>query len=164
MLFYATARFQLFSALFIFGWIFGFLLVRVKYSYIILFGILAVATMVAISNTIDISVTYILSHLVPVIVYGLYMLFVSPMLVYDVEMDIKKSGRLLVRFSLFLLLVILAFLFVGKIFTEDLKAVEKELVARGVKSDKEGDKDKKEGGYDQRDGLMNKPAKMMATS
>ncbi|CAN5472660.1 hypothetical protein BH09BAC3_BH09BAC3_34250 [soil metagenome] len=155
--FYATAKFQLYSALFIFGWIFGFLLVRVKYSYIILFGILATATIVVISNTIDISFTYILYHLVPVILYGLYMLFVSPILVYDVEINFKKSGRLFIRFAVFLLLIFLAFFFVGRVFTEDLKAVEKELIARGAKSDKEGDKDKKEGGYDQRYGLMDKP-------
>jgi len=155
--FYATAKFQLYSALFIFGWVFGFLLVRVKYSYIILFGILAVATIVVISSTIDISFTYILYHLVPVIFYGLYMLFVSPLLVNDVEMDLKKSARLLIRFAIFLILVFVAFFLVGKIFTDDLKAVEKELIARGAKSDKDGEKDKKNGGYDQRYGLMDKP-------
>ncbi|CAN5321816.1 hypothetical protein BH10BAC4_BH10BAC4_02580 [soil metagenome] len=157
--FYATAKFQLYSALFFLGWIFGFLLVRVKYSYIILFGILAVATLVVVSSTIDISFSYILLHLVPVITYGLYMLFVSPMLVYDVEMDLKKSGRLLIRFSVFVLLVFLAFLLVGKIFTEDLKAVEKELVARGAKDEDGKEREKKDGGYDQRYGLMDKPDK-----
>ncbi|NOT75812.1 MAG: hypothetical protein HOP08_12870 [Cyclobacteriaceae bacterium] len=155
--FYATARFQLYSALFILGWIFGFLLVRVKFSYIILFGILGVSTVVAISNTVDVSISYILYHLLPVVVYGLYMLFVSPLLVYDVEMDLKKSGRLVLRFALFLILVILAFLFVGNLLRDDLKAVEKELVDRGAKSDKDGDKKEKDGGYDQRYGLMDKP-------
>lgn len=153
--FYATAKFQLYSSLFLFGWLFGFLLVRVKYSYIILFGVLAVTTMVAISNTIDMSLTYMLLHLVPVMVYGLYMLFLSPVLTETVEMDLKKSGRLLFRFSLFLLLVILAFVFVERIFKKDLQAVEKELAARGAKENKEGP-EKMDGGYDDRFGLMEK--------
>ena len=153
--FYATAKFQLYSALFLFGWLFGFLLVRVKYSYIILFGILAVTTLVAISNTIDISLTYLLLHLVPVVVYGLYMLFLSPLLTETLEMDLKKSGRLLLRFSLFLILVILAFVFVERIFKKDLQAVEKELAARGAKEKKEGS-EKMDGEYDERFGLMEK--------
>lgn len=153
--FYATAKFQLYSALFLFGWLFGFLLVRVKYSYIILFGVLAVTTLVAISNTIDISLTYMLLHLVPMMVYGLYMLFLSPLLTETLEMDLKKSGRLLLRFSLFLILVVLAFVFVERIFKKDLQAVEKELAARGAKENKEGP-EKMDGGYDERFGLMEK--------
>src|SRR6267154_5979276 len=50
--FYATARFQLYSTLFLFGWVFGFLLVRIKWAYLILFGIFTVITLVSISNTI----------------------------------------------------------------------------------------------------------------
>jgi hypothetical protein len=156
--FYATAKFQLYSALFIFGWVFGFLLARVKYSYIILFGVLAVTTLVAISNTIDISLSYILLHLVPVVVYGLYMLFLSPLLTERIEMDVKKSGRLFIRFGLFVLLVLLAFIFVQKIFSDDLIAVEKELEARGLKEDKNA-REKMDGSYDERFGLMQKDGK-----
>ncbi len=151
--FYASAMFQLYSVLFLFGWVCGFLLVRMRYSYIILFGILAVATLIPVSNTIDVSLRYILLHLVPVFVYGLYMLFVSPILSEDVEMDLMKSGRLFLRFVIFFILVMLAFILVEKIFKDNLRAVEKELMARGVKpDDKEGDKE----GYDQRYGLMDK--------
>jgi len=151
--FYATAKFQLYSALFLLGWLFGFLLVRVNYSFVILFGILVVPTLVVISNTIDVSLSYILLHLVPVAAYGLYMLFLSPLLTEPVEMDVKKSARLFFRFSLFLLLVILAFVFADRIFKKDLKAVERELTARGAK---EGGSEKKNGGYDDRYGLMEK--------
>src|SRR3954470_5001555 len=65
--FYATARFQLLGMVFLIGWLFGFLLMRVRFSYVILCGILAAVTLVATSNTIDVSLEYILVHLVPVI-------------------------------------------------------------------------------------------------
>src|ERR1041385_9236756 len=57
--FYATARFQLYSTLFLFGWAFGFLLQRVKWSYFIIFGVLSIVTLVSVSDTIEISLSYI---------------------------------------------------------------------------------------------------------
>lgn len=152
--FYTTARFQLYSTLFLFGWAFGFLLVRVKWSYIILFAVLAIVTLVSISNTVDISLPYILAHIFPVVVYGLYMLFLSPVLTTPISLDWKKSARLLGRVVVFALLVLLAFVITESLFKSDLKAVEKELAARGAKKDKDGQKD--DGGYDDRYGLMEK--------
>lgn len=154
--FYATAKYQLYSALFLLGWLFGFLLVRLRYSYLILFGVLAAATLVAVSNTVDISLRYLLLHLVPVFVFGLYMLFISPLLYDRVEMDWRKSGRLFLRLALFLVLMVLAFILAEQIFREDLKAVEKELVDRGAKSNGKGGDEKKPSGYDERHGLMDK--------
>lgn len=150
--FYASAMYQLYSSLFLFGWAFGFLLVRMRYSYIVIFGVLAVVTIIPVSDTIDVSLRYILLHLVPVFVYGLYMLFISPVLAKEVEMDGKKSAKLFLRFAAFLILILLAFILVESLFRSNLTAVEKELAARGAKSDKEG----KDGGYDSRYGLMDK--------
>ena len=147
--FYATTRFQLLGMIFLIGWVFGFLLMRVRFSYVILCGLMAAATLVTTSNTIDVSLEYILLHLVPVMVYGLYMLFLSPMVREGMELDIKKSGRLLARFAVFLLLVIFAFAAAESLLKGSLQAVEKELAARGAK-----DNDKKDGGYDDRYGLM----------
>src|SRR6478609_2246919 len=75
--FYTTARFELYSTLFIFGWIFGFLLARIRWSYIILFALMTIVTLVSISNTVDITISYVLLHLAPVLLYGLYMYFLS---------------------------------------------------------------------------------------
>lgn len=159
--FYATARFQLYSTLFLFGWAFGFLLQRVKWSYFMIFGVLAIATLVSISDTIDISLSYILLHLAPVFVYGLYMLFLSPLLTEKIEIDFKKSRSLAVRMILFALLIILAFVVTASLFSSDLKAVEKELAARGGKDNKDnknngGGDGSGGGGYDERNGLMEK--------
>ncbi len=161
--FNATVRFELYSTLFMFGWIFGLLLQRVKWSYFIIFGVLAITTLVSISDTIDISLSYILLHLAPVVVYGLYMLFLSPLLTEKIEIDFKKSRKLVIRVALFAVLIILAFIVTATLFRGDLKAVEKELAARGGKNDKEG---KNNGGgdgnggggngYDERNGLMEK--------
>ncbi len=153
--FYATARFQLYSTLFIFGWVFGFLLARIRWSYIILFGVLMIVTLVSISDTIDISLSYILLHIAPVVVYGLYMLFLSPLLTDRIELNAKKSGKFALRVALFSLLILFAFIITESLFKSNLKAVEKELVARGAKGDK-GSGSKKDDKYDERDGLMEK--------
>lgn len=153
--FYATARFQLYSTLFIFGWAFGFLLSKLNWSYIILFAILLIATLVSISDTIDVSLSYILLHVFPVVVYGLYMFFLSPLLTDRIELNRKKSVMLLLRIGLFVMLILLAFVITESLFKSDLKAVEKELAARGSKDNKDGSG---KGGddYDDRYGLMDK--------
>jgi transglutaminase-like putative cysteine protease len=155
--FYATARFQLYSTLFLFGWAFGFLLVRVRWAYLILFGVFTVITLVSTSNTIDISLSYILLHVSPVVVYGLYMLFLSPLLTERIEVNFKKSRKFLLRAALFALLILLALVITVSLFQSDLKAVEKELAARGAKGgNKNGSKEKNDNGYDDRYGLMEK--------
>lgn len=153
--FYTTARFQLYSTLFIFGWVFGLLLVRIKWAYIILFAVLSMVTLVSISDTIDLSLSYILIHIFPVTVYGLYMYFLSPLLVERIELDKKKSVKFLLRVMLFVMLVALAFVIAESLLKGNVKAVEKELAARGAKGDKDGSKKDKDN-YDDRDGLMDK--------
>jgi protein-glutamine gamma-glutamyltransferase len=154
--FYTTAKFQLYSTLFIFGWVFGFLLARIRWSYIILFGIICTITLVSISDTIDISLSYILLHLAPAVVYGLYMLFLSPLLTDNIKLKKKQLGKLAIRIVLFAILILLALVLTETLFRSNLKAVEKELAARGAKGDKKDQQDKKEKPYDERHGLMEK--------
>ena len=151
--FYATARFQLYSTLFIFGWVFGFLLARLRWAYIILFGVLAIVNLASISDTIDISLEYILLHIAPFVVYGLYMLFITPLLSTKIELNWKKSGKLVFRMLALVLLILFAFIIVNNLLRGKVTAVEKELVARGAKGDKNGPEGD---GYDDRYGLMEK--------
>src|SRR5262249_12448554 len=145
------ARFQLYSTLFIFGWFFGFLLVRFRWAYLILFGVLTIVTLASTSDTIDVSLSYILIHLSPVVVYGLYMLFLLPILTERIEIDFKKSKKLALRIGLFALLVLLAFIITESLFRGNLNAVEKELAARGAKGNKDGGSSgKNKDGYDDR--------------
>jgi len=151
--FYTTARFELYSTLFIFGWVFGFLLARIRWSYILIFAVLAVVTIVSISNTVDISLSYVLLHLAPVVVYGLYMFFLSPLLTDHIALSKKQSAKLAIRIGLFAALILLIFILTGNLFKSSLQAVEKELVARGAKGN---DNSEKNDGYDDRHGLMEK--------
>ncbi|MCX8489604.1 MAG: transglutaminase domain-containing protein, partial [Cyclobacteriaceae bacterium] len=153
--FYTTARFQLYSTLFIFGWVFGLLLVRIKWAYIILFAVLSMLTLVSISDTIDLSLSYILVHIFPVTVYGLYMYFLSPLVADRIELDKKKSVKFLLRVVFFVLLVALVFVIAESLLKGNVKAVEKELASRGAKGNKDGSKKDKDN-YDDRDGLMDK--------
>ena len=156
-LLYASARFMLLSTLFIFGWVFGFLLARIKWSYILIAGLLAIVTLVSVSDTIDISLYYILLHLLPVVMYGLYMLFLSPLLTYKIELTWKKSTRLAARLAAFVFLIFLTFVITESLFKGEMKAVEKELIARGAKGDKGGSKKDQEN--DDRNSLMEKGGK-----
>jgi len=152
--FYTYARFQLFSLLFIIGWLTGFLLLRVKYSYIFLSALVILISIVISSNTVDVSLNFLLVSLLPPIGYSLYMLFILPSINADSEW--KKSGKLILKFCLFALLLILAFIFVANQFKNELKATEKELIARGMKEDNNGGES-----YDERYGLMEKKGKGM---
>jgi len=156
--FYTTARFQLYSTLFLFGWGFGFLLARIRWSYIIVFAVLMLTTLVRAADTIDLSFDYLLVRVFPVLAYGLYMYFISPLLAGHIDLDRRKSLRLALRFAGFLLMVALAFFMTDRLLRGEIKAVEKEIGARGGKdNDKGGSGGKdKEGGYDERYGLMEK--------
>ncbi len=150
---YANARFLLFSTLFIFGWAFGFLLARIKWSYIIIAALFSVVTLVAISDTIDISLGYILLHLFPAVLYGLYMLFLAPVLDVDIDLSWAKALKLVGRLAAFMILILLAFVITDSLLKGEVKAVEKELAARGAKG-KDGSGKKDKDNYDERNGLM----------
>lgn len=152
--FYAMARFQLYYTLFIFGWVFGFLLARWRWSYVVIFGVLGVVTLVSVSDTVDVSIEYILLRITPVALYGLYMFFVSPLLATNVSIDAKRFGRFALRLTAFVVLILLAFVVTGNLLKGNLTAVEKELAARGAKNNEQNKE--KDGGYDERHGLMEK--------
>jgi len=154
--FYTTARFQLYSTLFFIGWVFGFLLARIRWSYIIIFGVLTIATLAIVSDTIDLSPEYLVVRLFPVLAYGLYMYFISPLLTERIELTLKKSGKLAIRLFGFLLVILLVFLVTDQLLRGQVKAVEKELGARGAKGDKQSDSKDSKGDYDDRYGLMDK--------
>lgn len=154
--FYTTARFQLYSTLFLFGWGFGLLLARVRWGYVVVFGLLSVITLVIVSETIDLSLDYLLLHLFPVVAYGLYMYFLSPLLVDRMEISWGRTGRLALRLAGFLLVILFAFVLTDRLLRGEVNAVEKELAARGAKDKKDngdGSSDKKDD-YDDRYGLM----------
>lgn len=155
--FYTTARFQLYSTLFLFGWGFGLLLARIRWSYILIFVILTAVTLVVVSDTIDLSIEYLLLHLFPVVAYGLYMYFLTPMLEDRIVLSWRRSGRLALRLAGFLLVILLAFVITDRLLRGSVKAVEKELAARGAKGDKggSGEQEKKDD-YDDRYGLMDR--------
>jgi protein-glutamine gamma-glutamyltransferase len=153
--FYATARFQLYATLFIIGWIFGFLLAYIRWAYIIIFGLIFTVTLVSVSATVDISLSYILLHLAPSVGYGLYMMFLSPHLKEYIVLTGKQVGRLSLRIVMLALVILLVLVITERLFRSELKAVETELAARGAKEDKDKEKGG-EGGYDERHGLMEK--------
>jgi len=101
--FNATARFQLYSTLFILGWIFGFLLARLRWAYIIIFGVLATVTLVSISNTVR---RHLASpHMEWMVVMFLFTIVLTAWAIVD--KPFPRSGRLAFLFLFLVLLIIL---------------------------------------------------------
>ena len=162
-MFFTMARFKLYSTLFIAGWIFGYLLavpLRVfgmliahnRHAYIIISTLLALVTITSVSDTgEDITTEYVAIHLLPVFLYAMYMLFISPRLVDSLEMDAKQAGRLSLRALAFLVLVAGTFWLVDYLNEPELRKIREELEQRNGK-----DKDGNNGpdGYDERKGLL----------
>ncbi len=155
-----AVEFKLYSALFIFGWLFGFLLVRVKYAYVVIAGILAVISMIAISdNYIDLSFRFLAEHFLPVVAYLLYMLFIAPSLSEAVNLDWKRSGIKLVYAALFFGLVFLSY-WVAYDQTKDLRKETEDIWAeRGKEGGKGGDGDRKKNKPGEKDGLLERGRK-----
>jgi hypothetical protein len=151
-----TVKFKLYSTLFIFGWLFGFLLARVKYAYVVIAGILAVITIVAISQEYDLSFGFLLESFLPVIAYTLYMLFIAPSLSEAVDLDLKRSGKKLGLALLFLGIVFGAFLIAFDRTEQKRILVEKIWGEKGL-LDGDGNEEDGKGkkvGYNEKDGLL----------
>lgn len=150
-----TVKFKLYSVLFIYGWLFGFLLVRVKYAYVVIAGILAVIAVVSISKEYDMSFGFYLERLIPVVAYTVYMLFIAPSLSESMDLDLKKSGKKF-GFALFFLgLVVLAYWGAFELTEKDRNTRERILGEKGLLPGNKGEdgKEKKEG-YNEKDGLL----------
>lgn len=94
---------------FIIGWLFGFLLERVKFSPVIIAAFLTLISIVALKEQTDFSISTLFFSLFPVLAYALYLLFISPILADLIDLDFKKSKRVFLRTLVFLLLVTSAF-------------------------------------------------------
>jgi transglutaminase-like putative cysteine protease len=156
-------EFKLYSTLFIFGWLFGFLLARVKYAYVLIAGILAVISIIAISDARrTVEFEFLVRSLLPAVAYTLYMLFIAPPLSESIDLDVKRSGKNLGRAVLFLGLVFLAFWGAREWLSDPFKATEKIIGEKGEHGprdgDEEGDGDKKKG-YNEKDGLLERGKK-----
>ena len=156
-----AVKFRLYSTLFIFGWLFGFLLARVKYAYVVIAGILAVISIIAISSSYDLSFEFLVKQLLPVVGYTVYMLFIAPALSEAVDLDWKRSGKKLGFAVFFLGLVFLAYWLAFQKVEDKFKATEKLWEDRGKgKDDGDKDKDGKKKGYSEKDGMLERGYKV----
>ncbi len=117
-------------------------------------------TIVCVSDTIDLGATYLLMHLLPVFVYTLYMYFVAPTLSDTLEMDFKKSTRVLLRFLISLILIIASFLISNYFFKDQLTAAQNLMNYNNLGNGKGPGGDKKDkNGYDEKNGLLERGGK-----
>lgn len=153
--FYIAVTFKLYSTLFIFGWIIGYLLGRIKYSHIIISLVFAIITVIANNQLVDFDLHTLLIHLFPVFGYAMYMLFIAPPLADSIDINFLKSGKNLLRSIVFLELVFLTFSLVREHFGPKLDASSKHLGEKHGPWDggDDGDKGKKKP-YDERKGLL----------
>lgn len=162
-----NVNFRLYSGLFIFGWICGFLLDRVKYAYVIIAGILAVASILSTTGYLEFEVLsvedpvhldfgFVFVKLLPVVAYILYMLFIAPPLSESINLDFRKSGRQFLRLLAFCAVIFTAYYFAFDLVEDEFKSTEKLIGEKGGHGpDDGGDEDGgRKKGYNERDGLL----------
>jgi protein-glutamine gamma-glutamyltransferase len=155
--FYRTVSFKLYSTLFIVGWIFGFILVRLRFASVVISVLLAVMTLISASGHAHESaqsVSDTLFHIFPVLIYLVYMLAISPLLSDAVGLNWKKSLNLLIRSILLIALVFGAFMFSRVYYKSQLTELEKLM-------EEEQNQDGNNGpaGYDEKHGLLERGKK-----
>ncbi|CAN5742796.1 hypothetical protein BH11BAC7_BH11BAC7_32760 [soil metagenome] len=166
-LFKYTVEFKLYSTLFIFGWLFGYLLVRLKYAYVIIGGIFAAISIDSLSNNSNLSTDLTFGSLalsiLPVVAYILYMLFIAPPLSEAIDLGWKRSGKSALKAAVVVGLLVLAFFIV-----RSLPFMEKQFDALWKYEAEKGDKDKgggggdkgdKKKGYSEKEGLLERGSK-----
>ena len=155
--FYALVRFRLYGTLYLIGWSIGLVIQRWKWGYLLFAISIAVVALVVVSDTYDLSFAYIVQHLLPVLIYVLYMLMIMPRLKDAGAGDARKVMRSLLKVVVVIALMLGIFYLVTQTFSDEIKAVEREITERG-KSDDKGNQGPK--GYNEKNGLMergNKP-------
>ncbi len=161
--FQVVVKFKLYATLFIIGWLFGFLLERVKFSPVIIAAFLTLISIIALKEQTDFSISTLFFSLFPVLAYALYLLFISPILADLIDLDFKKSKRVFLRTLVFLLLVTSAF-WLSRLFSDTaINTNSKYIGEKGGQFDggeNENKGKKKANAYDERNGLLERGNKL----
>ena len=173
-MFFYLVEFHLYSLVFVFGWIFGFVLARWKNGFILTSAIFTGLILVAVAqwnidsdhfdlrdyNAASPERYFILWNLLPVFVYALYMYFFAPPLARSIDSDFQKTKRIFFRFIPFLILIVLAFILSLWYFKDEIKAAQS--LAEYVTGQKDGnggggdENGNEKGQYDEKNGLLEK--------
>lgn len=163
--FYFSARFTLYTTMFVAGWITGFLISRTRWYVVLYCVLLIIAFVVFFARKENMDAGDLSLNLLPVFLYTMYMLFFIP----DNFSSDKLSVKGTIRWGLLLLLVIGIFtaaFFVAKRqykheneIAEKLIEQKKQKGGQGNKGEEEGNGDLGEG-YNEGNGMLergNKP-------
>lgn len=155
--FVATARFELNAVMAVLGWLSGFALARSRYFIPLIGALLLTTAIVSLSRTTDLSINYWLLHLLPIVAWVLYMLFMAPRLQNMLDVTPRRIAALAIRTVIFLGSVFFIFWLIARLQEPALEARKGEIEQRN-NADKDGkDGSGKEGGksnYNEKKGLM----------
>jgi transglutaminase-like putative cysteine protease len=149
-LFYAQAKFWLYSTLFTIGWIAGFLINRSRIFVVAWCSILTLIFIIFLSQGKNLTIDAWSRALIPVFLYSIYMFYLAPQLLSG-EWSGKKSLRWLVSLLMVIGIAWLIFDRVQKNFETGMEDHWKL-----IEDKKEEKEDGRNGiaGYNQKDGLM----------
>ncbi|HEU4718596.1 MAG TPA: transglutaminase domain-containing protein [Bacteroidia bacterium] len=151
--FLVKTEFDLFSTLFIGGWITGFLLERFKPMRIILplLFLSAITTILVLTlKSEDATAENILLAIAPFVAYALYMMLAAEQLASMLDADGKKIGYLLLRTTLFLA-ILLGIVWLSR--PDDMKMqMIRKLLQQVESQDNKGNGNN--GPYDEKNGLL----------
>lgn len=128
--FYATVRFWLFATIFTTSWLVGFGLARMRFFPLLFASVLIVLTIILKSEwkvgaNLQVGfMEYMYKTFLPIVAYGLYMVFMGEALRDMLDVKLKNLARLSMRLVLFLLVSILAFWGIGELTKPAFKDLE----------------------------------------
>lgn len=151
--FYAQAKYWLYTTLFSIGWFAGFLVSRSRLFVVAYSCLLTLLLIVFLSEEQDLKLSHWSGHLLPVFLYIIYMLFLVPQLLQVEGWNAKKATRWVSMVVFLLLLSSLAFYLSGLYYDKDILEDEQELLDRNTDDDK-GNEASLGKNYNEKNGLM----------
>ncbi len=123
--FYAAITFYIFSILFLIGWLAGYGFSRSRNVSIIWSTLLLLLEIALVSRTSDITVSALISGIVPILIYSFYSIYTAELIRNTNENETQFTffiGKRLVSFALLIFILLIGLL---SYFKSDFQAVEK---------------------------------------
>lgn len=134
--FYLSIKFQHLSSLFVVSWLVGYCLAKFRYFPHILAAICMSVAVVMIASMENFEIAKALKWSLPVLVYAIYIIYTKEFLADLNNLTLKRFGGLVLRLSLLVGLLFLAFQLTTYLLSGKIKAYEKNIASARSKEGK----------------------------
>jgi protein-glutamine gamma-glutamyltransferase len=161
--FYLSARYSLYSTLFVAGWLTGFLISRTRWYVVFYCVLLTIAFVFFFAKRENMDAGDLSLNLLPVFLYSMFMLFFVPGMLSPENVSLRKTGGWMMRLLLVCTMFTFAFLIAKRQFKHENEIAEKIIAQKKQKGDK-GDSGNGGGGdlgeeYNESNGMLERGGK-----